>query len=91
MGAGSILQRVYVLPVFLRAAGLLHLLFLRFLETCSEWHDTSYCASYPTTGYSPARGSGNGTADLSVTAAVPEPSTWAMIVLGFAGLSVGIR
>jgi hypothetical protein len=32
-------------------------------------------------------GAGTNTATLSVTAAVPEPSTWAMMILGFAGVS----
>jgi hypothetical protein len=27
-----------------------------------------------------------GTADFTLTAAVPEPSTWAMMILGFCGL-----
>ncbi|WP_024519807.1 PEPxxWA-CTERM sorting domain-containing protein [Bradyrhizobium sp. Tv2a-2] len=56
-----------------------------FLETCSEWHDTSYWASYPVTEYSSATSSSDGSANLSVTAA-PEPSTWAMMILGFAGV-----
>jgi hypothetical protein len=30
----------------------------------------------------------SGLDDISVTAAVPEPSTWAMLLLGFAGIAV---
>jgi hypothetical protein len=58
----------------------------------SYWVDTSYWQSYSQTEYAYATVTGNGTADLSVisspsfSSAVPEPSTWAMMTLGFAGV-----
>jgi hypothetical protein len=59
---------------------------------CSQWHDTSYWYYWQQTEYSYASQSGYGDANLSVltspsfTADVPEPSTWAMMLLGFAGI-----
>ncbi len=64
-------------------------------STCSYWVDTSYWASYPVYGYQThttgGQGSGSGSLNLLVNepaavGAVPEPSTWAMMILGFAGL-----
>jgi hypothetical protein len=56
------------------------------------WVDTSHWQNYTQTEYTSAYVNGSGDANLSVisdpvlTAAVPEPSTWAMMILGFAGI-----
>jgi hypothetical protein len=59
-----------------------------FLSYCdgSRWVDTSYTYYYSQTEYADYTVAGNGAGDLSVLSAVPEPSTWAMMILGFAGL-----
>ncbi len=59
-----------------------------FLCTGSYWVDTSHWVtySYYQNQYPNAAGSGN--ANLDVTSPVPEPSTWAMMILGFMGVGV---
>ena len=67
-----------------------------FLCTGSYWVDTSYWAggyNYYTVSNG---GSGSGSTPLSVSdpslaADVPEPSTWAMLIVGFAGLGFMTR
>jgi hypothetical protein len=64
-----------------------------FWGSCSYWCvDTSHWQNYSQLEYSSAYVTGSGDANLSVisnpvlTAGVPEPSTWAMMILGFAGI-----
>jgi hypothetical protein len=63
-----------------------------YFFSCYPVYQTGYYYGYiPTSGTYNNTGSGSASlsvSDPSLTAAVPEPSTWAMMILGFAGVGL---
>ena len=55
--------------------------------TCFSWG----CVTFPNSGGGFGLGFINGSENITVLAGVPEPGTWGMLLLGFAGLSFALR